>query len=148
ENVTNQLLNNGHAAENNDNLTKLLKAFIQAIDNLCKIENYAPEMQRIILDFSKINKTQLLFGYLFIRFVNPSIMKFSTDSKNDERLRFWCQKIIMTALLVAINGEISKKSSNQKKIFPLISLVYNTDFREQVNGKITSALNNTVLPMF
>lgn len=102
-------------------------AFHEAISKLFLIATYPPEIQRLIHDFAVKNKNELL-GYFLTRFINPVILNYTNQSK-DETIKFWGQHIIIMALQ-ALTAVESKRVSYEKKIHSkLLDLVYDKKLR-------------------
>lgn len=118
----------------------LLKdAFSTSINMLFETEKYPPDVQRILHDFAKVNKDELL-GYILTRFISPVIKFYGSHSTNDT-LQFWCQEIIAYTMQALTTSE-SKRVSYQKRIEQsLLDLIYSMELRTKVN-KMCSGVSN------
>jgi len=117
----------------------LKNAFQASIDMLFEPEKYPPEVQRILHDFAKVNKDELL-GYVLTRFISPVIKFYGSNSTNDT-LQFWCQEIIAYAMQALTTSE-NKRVSYQKRIEQsLLDLIYSKELRTKVNQMCSRVSN-------
>lgn len=101
-------------------VNSLKEAFVKSFNLLFTIQNYPPELIRILYEYLQINNDDLL-NYFVKEFINPV---FKMLSKENSNLKFWSEKIISVAM-EALTADEEKKLFYQKRIAkPVLDLIH------------------------